>query len=387
MNLVDVVVLLVAAGAAYTGWRHGFVGRALSWIGLTVGIAVGALFVDDLVHEMRDETSHARLFGALVFLVLVALVGQMLGFLAGRAAHRWLPARVTSSNVDRTAGALAGVVAVLVAVWLLTPAFAATTGWPARAARGSAIVRAVDAFGPAPPGSLTALGRLVEDTPFPEVFEDLTSPDAGPAPTGGLAADVYERVAPSIVKVESPVCDRIQEGSGYVVAPERVLTNAHVVAGGSETDVLTADGRAHDATIIGFDPSRDVSLLRVPGLGRAPLAGDVGAVDGTGSVIGYPGGGPQTESPARIAEEIDARGTDIYRDDETTRRVYVLAAALHPGDSGAPLLDQDGDVVGLAFAVDPGDDATAYALTNAEVDAALATFDETEDDPGPCILS
>ena len=119
-----------------------------------------------------------------------------------------------------------------------------------------------------------------------------------------------------------------------------------------------------------------MSLLRVPGLGRAPLARDVGVVDGTGSVIGYPGGGPQTESPARIAEEIDARGTDIYRDDETTRRVYVLAAALHPGDSGAPLLDQDGDVVGLAFAVDPGDDATAYALTNAEVDAALATFDE-----------
>ena len=89
MNLVDVVVLLVAAGAASTGWRHGFVGRALSWIGLTVGIAVGALFVDDLVHEMRDETSHARLFGALVFLVLVALVGQMLA---------------TSPGVPRTAG-------------------------------------------------------------------------------------------------------------------------------------------------------------------------------------------------------------------------------------------------------------------------------------------
>jgi S1-C subfamily serine protease len=386
VNVVDAVVVLAAAGAAYTGWRHGFVERALSWIGLTVGIAVGALFVDDLVLEMRDETAHARLFSALVFLALIALAGQMLGYLAGRAANRWLPKRVTSSSADRMVGAAAGVIAVLVAVWLLIPAFAATSGWPARAARGSAIVRAVDEYGPAPPGSLSALGQLVEDAPFPEVFEDLTSPDAGPAPTGGLAADVYQRVAPSIVKVESPVCDRIQEGSGYVVAPERVVTNAHVVAGASETSVLTPDGRSHAATIIGFDPSRDVSLLRVPGLSRTPLTRDVGAVDETGSVIGYPGGGPQTESPARIAEEIDARGTDIYRDDETTRRVYVLAAVLHRGDSGAPLLDQAGDVIGLAFAVDPSDDGTAYALTNQEVGAALATFDEAPDDPGPCIL-
>jgi S1-C subfamily serine protease len=387
MNLVDVVVLVVAGTAAYTGWRYGFVRRALSWLGLTIGIAVGALFVDDLMGALRDETSNARLFAALVFLVMVALVGQALGYLLGIAAHRWLPVRVTASNGDRTAGAVAGVVAVLVAVWLLTPAFAATAGWPARAARGSAIVRAVDEYAPSPPGSLTALGRLVGDTPFPEVFEDLTSPDAGPAPTGGLAADVYERVGPSIVKVESPACDRIQEGSGYVIAPGRVVTNAHVVAGASETDVLTSDGRSHDATIIGFDSERDVALLRVPELDQPALTRDVGAVDVTGSVIGYPGGGPQTESPARIAEEIDARGTDIYRDDETTRHVYVLAAALHPGDSGAPLLDHDGDVIALAFAIDPGDDATAYALTNQEVDEALSLFDESEDDPGPCILS
>jgi S1-C subfamily serine protease len=116
------------------------------------------------------------------------------------------------------------------------------------------------------------------------------------------------------------------------------------------------------------------------------LARDNGTVDETGAVIGYPGGGAQTESPARIAEQIDARGSDIYRDAEVTRDVFVLAAALQPGDSGAPLFDQVGDVVGLAFAVDPGDDATAYALTTSELEAALATFGTTEVSSGPCLI-
>jgi len=386
MNGVDVVVLLVAVAASYTGWRHGFVGRALSWVGLSLGIVLGALFVDDITNELRDATPQTRLLGALAFLVVVALMGQTLGYITGSAARRWLPHGVTASMADRSIGAAAGVVSVLVGVWLLTPAFASAAGWPATAARGSAIVRAVDAYAPAPPDSLTALGQLVGEAPFPEVFERLTSPDAGPAPSGGLAADVYARVAPSVVKVESPACDRIQEGSGFVVGDDLVLTNAHVVAGASETDVEVPDGRRRAATIIGFDPNRDVALLSVPGLALPALARETGVVDETGSVIGYPGGGAQTESPARIAEQVDARGSDIYRDREVTRDVFVLAAALQPGDSGAPLFDQEGDVVGLAFAIDPSDDATAYALTTNELEAALATFDDVADDSGACLI-
>jgi S1-C subfamily serine protease len=386
VNGVDLVVLLVALAASYTGWRHGFVGRALSWIGLSLGIVLGALFVDDITNELRDETPQTRLLGALAFMVVVALIGQALGHVAGSAARRWLPHGVTASTADRSFGAAAGIVSVLVGVWLLTPAFASAAGWPATAARGSAIVRAVNAYAPAPPDSLTALGRLVGDAPFPEVFERLTSPDAGPAPGGGLAPDVYARVAPSVVKVESPVCDRIQEGSGFVVRDGLVLTNAHVVAGASETAVEGPDGRRRTATIIGFDPNRDVALLSVPGLALPTLARDAGVVDEPGSVIGYPGGGSQTESPARIAEQIDARGSDIYRETEVTRDVFVLAAALQPGDSGAPLFDQEGDVVGLAFAIDPSDDATAYALTTAELEAALATFGTTEVSSGPCLV-
>ncbi len=386
MNLLDLVVLVAAAGAAYTGWRHGFVNRALSWVGLTLGIVLGALFVDDVTQQLQGESVQARLVAALGFLVIVALVGQAIGYVVGGLARRWLPSTATASTADRGIGAAAGAISVLVVVWLVTPALAHAPGWPAKAARGSAIVRAVDEHAPAPPESLDALGRLVAEAPFPEVFEELTSPDAGPAPSGGLAPDVYARVAGSVVKVESPACDRIQEGSGFVVSDQLVLTNAHVVAGTSEPSVVTADGRSRAATLVGFDADRDVALLSVPGLPAPPLTRDDGAVGGTGSVIGHPGGGPQTESPARIAEQIDARGSDIYRGADVTRDVYVLAAVLEPGDSGAPLFDADGDVVGLAFAIDPGDDATAYALTNAEVDAALSTFGASEVGSGPCLV-
>jgi len=142
VNVLDLVVLLAAASAAFAGWRHGFVGRALAWVGLSLGIVIGALFVDDITKMLRSETPRTRLVVALGFLVGVALIGQLVGYVAGSLAQRWLPAGATASRADRCMGAAAGVVSVLVVVWLVTPAFASASGWPARAARGSAIVRA-----------------------------------------------------------------------------------------------------------------------------------------------------------------------------------------------------------------------------------------------------
>jgi len=141
---------------------------------------------------------------------------------------------------------------------------------------------------------------------------------------------------------------------------------------------------------VGFDPARDIAVLRVNGLGLEPLAQRDGEVGDVGAVVGYPGGGPETESPARIAEEILARGTNIYRNASTTREVYELAAALLPGDSGGPLVDAQGRVVGMAFAVDPGSTTTAYALTDDEVaegvQPVLNSGAQTSVDSGPCLV-
>lgn len=372
MNPLDALLVLVMAAAAYGGYRLGFVARALSWAGLAVGVTVAVLLVDDLVNALSNEPARSRLLAALAFVFVLAVLGQTAGYAAGMALRQHLPPRERLRRGDRLAGAVTGVLGVLVAVWLLVPALTSAPGWPAEAARDSRVVHFVDRVAPTPPPAAQALGRLVSEAPFPEVFGAFDAPrDVGPVPTGGLPAEVSVRVATSVVKVEGRACDQVQNGSGFVAAPGVIVTNAHVVAGEEHTAIETADGRRLDALVVSFDPARDVAVLTVrnldvPSLERAAAqGGDIGAV------FGHPGGGELRAAPTRIADVVTARGTDIYRTGRTDRSVFVLAAELAPGDSGGPLVDRDGRVVGMAFAVDPGQPGTAYALTRTELDPVL----------------
>ncbi len=371
MNLLDWIVLAAAVLAAYTGYRCGLAARALSWAGLAVGLIIGVAFVNDIARALQGSTPRTRLLACLAFLLLVSLAGQSLGIAAGTVVRRHIPSIGGIRLADRIAGAAIGVVGVLVIVWLLVPGLADVPGWPAQAVRGSAIVREIDDVAPNPPASLASLGRLVGDTSFSEVFRDLTSSDVGTPPGSGLPAALSARVAASVLKVQGRACDVIQDGSGVVVADGIVVTNAHVVAGERATSVYTASGDQFGATVVAFDPVRDVAVLRVPGLGVAPLPIVVGQVGETGGVFGYPGGGPETQSPAEVAQEITAQGTDIYGSGPTERDVLVLAAKLHPGNSGGPFVDGQGQVAGLAFAVDPAAPSTAYALATDEVQSVL----------------
>ncbi len=202
MNLLDAIILLAVGIAAYAGYRYGFAARALSWLGLTIGVVLGVLFVDDIANALQDSTPRTRLLGSVAFLFLVAVAGQTLGILASSILRRRLPPGGILSAADRGAGAAAGVIGVLVSVWLLIPAFASAHGWPARAARGSAIVRAVNRWVPAPPDSLETLGRLVRESPFPDVFDELQSPEVGSPPPGAtVPPEVAERVSRSVVKI------------------------------------------------------------------------------------------------------------------------------------------------------------------------------------------
>jgi S1-C subfamily serine protease len=162
-----------------------------------------------------------------------------------------------------------------------------------------------------------------------------------------------------------------------------------VVAGEPRTQVETNDGRQLSATVVAFDPERDLAVLRVRNLRLFTLPFADGGVGTTGAVFGHPGGGPLRIAPARIGETVNATGTDIYRTGRTNRRVDVLAADLAPGDSGGPLVDQQGRMVGVAFAVDPGEESTAYALTRGEVDSVLGPVvagRQTPANTGPCLV-
>lgn len=372
MNFLDLLVAGAAVGAGVLGYRMGFLRRSASWIGLAAGVVVALAFVDDLADSLSGQEPRARLLVSLAFVFVAATVGQALGFALGGLLHRGLAgAGHVVRRGDQFAGAVVGVVGVLVLLWLLVPAFANAPGWPARAARGSAIVRAIDRYAPEPPPQSETLGRLVGDQTFPEVFNTLTSPDAGTPPPGGIPAPAARRVTAAVVKVEGVACDRVQEGTGFVIADDLVVTNAHVIAGERDIRIDTSDGRRLETSLAAFDPERDVAVLRVDGLGLAPLDEGDGGVGQLGSVFGHPGGGDLRETPMRIAEEIVARGTDITRSVPTERNVFVLAASIAPGDSGAPVVDEAGRVVGVVFAFDISRETTAYALTDEELDAVV----------------
>jgi S1-C subfamily serine protease len=371
VNALDLLVVGLAAGAGWLGWRMGFVRRAFSWGGLAVGLFVAVLFVADVADLLKSSPPRTRLLVSLGFVILVVTLAQAIGYSIGSALRGRMPRGAGVQRADRMAGAALGVFGVLLLVWLLIPALASSPGWPARAARDSAVVRAIDNLAPAPPEESETLGRLVGDQTFPEVFDTLTSPDAGDPPNDGIPAPAAATVMRSTVKVEGTACDRVQEGTGFVAAPDLIVTNAHVVAGESHTRVETTDLRRLDAEVVAFDPKRDLAVLRVPGLGLPALERATASVDDTGALFGHPGGGPLREAPVRIAEQIVARGTDITHSAETERDVFVLAATTAPGDSGGPIVDQQGHVVGVMFAYDISRETTAYALTRGELDAVL----------------
>jgi S1-C subfamily serine protease len=272
-----------------------------------------------------------------------------------------------------------------VVVWLLIPALADVQGLPAREVRRSRIIAGLTDTLPAAPDATRALRQLLGDG-FPQVFDDLArSPDVGPPPEGsGLTEEQAETVAASVVKVAGEACGRIQSGTGFAVGDDLVVTNAHVVAGEPTTEVQRQDGTSVPAGLVAFDPERDLAVLRAPGLDAAALPIAESAVGQVGAVFGHPGGGPLELSPFEVRQRVTARGADIYGRGGVERDVLVLASDLAPGDSGSALVDGEGEVVGVAFAVAPDRDGVAYALSTGELRAVIDEVGSERVDAGPC---
>lgn len=387
MNILDLLLVVMAVSAAVGGYRLGLLAKLISWFGLAIGVLVGVTVLPDLMRRLENASQVSLVLVAVATLLGAALVGQGLGLTLGSKLHIALP-EGAPRQVDRGAGAVAGIFGVLVGLWLLLPTLASVRGWSAEQAYGSFIAREVDDLFPEPPDTIQALRRVVGDEPFPLVFGPLQrAPDLDPPPAAsGLTQQVADTAYESTVKVQGVACSRVQEGSGFVVSENLIATNAHVVAGEDDTEIQLNDGSIREATVVAFDPRRDVALLQVDDLGRVPLDLRDARVGDVGGVFGHPGGGPLEVSPFEVAEEITAVGNDVYDREESRRQVLVLASNLAPGDSGAPLVDPNGDVVGLAFAVAPDKDGVAYALSLEELRAVLAGDLSAERDTGDCLV-
>lgn len=379
-------MVTAAAGAAVGGYRLGLVARVSSWIGMALGAVVGTLMLPPVLRSVDEATDSQLLFVTLGVLVGMAFIGQAIGLFIGGRLHVALPG-ATVRSADRSAGAAAGVAGVFVTLWILLPLMADVPGWFAVQARTSSLAEFVDERFPPAPDAVATLRRLVGGDQFPRVFDALEpAPDLGPPPSvTGIPQPVVDAVVVSTVKVHGVACRRIQEGSGFVAGPGLIVTNAHVVAGESETVIQRSDGSEVTATVVAFDPRRDLAVLSAPDLER-PALGRADVEEGAvGAVFGHPGGGPLRAAPFSVGRTVDATGTDIYDRERTERKVLILSSNLAPGDSGAALIDPQGRVVGVAFAIAPDKPGVAYALDIEELEAVLAGNTSQPVDTGPCL--
>ena len=375
MDLLDLILVLVAVAASVGGYRLGFLGRVVSWLGLALGFYLAVLFLPSVAVDLASASPGVQLTVAILLLVGGAMAGQALGLVVGSRLHSALPLGPIR-EIDRVVGAVFGVVGVIAVLWLLIPSVSNVPGWPARATSGSGIARWVSRDLPPPPDALQVMRRIIGQD-APQVFSELHPGTALGAPPAAipLSQAVAAQVAASTVKVEGQACDRIYEGSGFAAGPGLIVTNAHVVAGEppGDTQVLLPNGRLLAARVVMFDSNRDIALLSVQGLGEPPLAIAAPQVGQVGAVFGHPNGqDPLYTSPARVAQEETAVGQDIYDSRTTRRQVLILAAALAHGDSGGALVSTSGTVIGVAFAISADQSGTSYALNSSELQAALA---------------
>lgn len=387
MNLLDLLLVAMALMAMVGGYRLGFLARTASWAGMGLGLFVAARSLPWLFEQFEHESAASLLLLGGIVLLVGSFLGQALGLLVGSRLRVGLPSS-DWAVADHAFGALAGLVGVVLATWMLLPTMAEVPGTFANQARNSVVARSIDRLLPEPPDALVALRNLVGEAQFPRVFDAITpAPDLGPPPADpGISPDIVNAVSPSTVKITGIACNRVQEGSGFVtLGPDVVVTNAHVVAGQTDPQVELTDGTVLDATVVVFDANRDLAVLRVPGLARTPLPIADGAPGTAGGVFGHPGGAPLRVQPFQVGDEVRALGTDIYDQQRTEREVLILASQLRPGDSGSALVDAAGNVVGVAFAIAPDDPNVAYALDVVELQAALSGDLATEVGTGPCL--
>lgn len=381
--ILDLIVLLVVVGYAARGWRSGIVAGGLGLVGVVGGLLAGLWAAPRLLALLPAQDW--SLLARTLVVIGITLAGVSLGqALLGGLGQRFVAARNRPVEViDSLLGAAGAAVVSALAIGLLAAGIKpiASASW-ARTIDGSASVSAIGQVMPdAVARQATRLTGLLDAAGFPRVFSGLTpepelpasAPDGAAATTPGVLA-----AAASVVKVTAPTpsCRAFtaSTGSGWVSAPQRIITNAHVVAGAQDITVqVGGTGRAYAATVVAFDPELDLAALHVPGLTAAPLtrSGELTASQDV-AVAGFPGGGPYQVSAGRLRGIISAPGDDIYGRSGVTRQVYSLRASVQQGNSGGPLLTTDGTVAGTVFGRSLADPQTAYALTGDQQAAFVA---------------
>lgn len=385
---LDIALVLVLIGYFVYGWRVGFARSAFLIAGIVVG-GIAAFFIAPLVGPWIPWREW-RVAGIVAVAIALVIAGNALGATVGMAVAKRM-AKSPLRTLDRALGAVATTIATALVASVLA-ASVGTLGMPflTAAVGESATLRTINQITPDPVETWLAQARtFAVDEGIPLIVDALGTGVAAP-PVVDAGTPALSAAAQSVVRITGTAysCGQSQSGSGFVVATDRVVTNAHVVAGVDEPIVETPAGQVLTGRVVYFDPTDDLAVIAVNGLSAKPLALSPALTTGATAVVaGYPFGGPFSSSGAEVVSVATIGAPNIYNTESNDREVYTLAATVNQGNSGGPLLAESGDVAGVVFARGADNSQVGYAMTNAEL-SPVATAAPTLEAPvasGSCV--
>jgi S1-C subfamily serine protease len=390
VNLLDWLLVALVLAYALSGYWQGFVTGAFA----TGGLLIGGLFGVWLAPMALGDATPSLLvsLGALFIVILSASLGQaLLQFTGAKIRDRitWQPIRA----LDALGGAALSAAAVLLVAWALGVAVSGTRiASITPMVRSSAVLKEVDHVLPQSAGGvLQAFNDVVGTSFFPRYLEPFAPErivEVGPGPRRLLRDPDVADAADSVLKIHGTnECGNGIEGSGFLYAGNRLMTNAHVVAGVDDPEVLLGESSV-PAEVVYYNPDIDVAVLALDSGATPHLTFDRDAeAQAPVAILGYPQDGPYDVQPGRIRAEQRLRSPNIYNRGTVIREVYSLRGLVRPGNSGGPIVSSAGDVVGVVFAASVTDDETGYALTADQVSQSAATgiTNDAEVSTGDCV--
>lgn len=385
---LDVILVVVLIGYIAYGIRSGLSRSIFVIMGLIVGIIAALLFTPIVTAWVPYAI--ARPFVTVIVALGLVVLGHALGRAIGRAVRGGV-AKSALSGFDRLLGGIVtGVVAALVASMVAFSVGQLGVPMLSRAIAGSTVLSTIHALTPAPVEAFIAQvrGALVEGSQ--PIITDAFGGNPPTIPQIDTGSPALNTAAQSVVRITGNAyeCGQAQSGSGFVVSDDRVITNAHVVAGVTEPVIEAPNGEALVGRVVYFDPIDDLAVIAVPELSAPPLPrAETLPVGSDAAVQGYPHGGPFVSGGARVEAVATTGIQDIYGTSSSPREVYTLAADVRQGNSGGPLLSLDGELAGVVFARSADASTVGYAMTMTEVEpvavAAAAMLDAVPS--GACV--
>lgn len=367
--ILDIFIIGLLVAAALSGSRGGFLRRFWAGTGFIVGLLLGRLISPHVVGFV--STSEQKALVAMTVLLGLGILGLFIGeYIGSFFKSKLVPSHFARLNkLDNAFGSVLSVLIILVSFWLLAAAVASMPYKDLRNfTQSSRIIRGLNSLLPPAPPIIGSIGYLIDPNSFPDVFlgnEPIPEGDIALPELGDLESTVNQTKA-SVVRIKGQGCGSVVAGSGFVIAPQMIATNAHVVAGIERPFIQDSDG-SHSAKVVWFNSSLDFAVLRVdeetPLAMPLPVLAQTVANGTQAAALGYPGGGDFTATPAAILSNLTAKGRDIYGRGETERDIYELRATITSGDSGGPVINKSGQVIGMIFAESTTYKGIGYALS------------------------